>query len=461
MVAQLEAPAATATVLMTADEARTCVERIKTNLEDVRALVFDLKEREGWKALGYAAWQDCIRAEFAMSRQRAHQLLNAYMIDRILADDPDVNNVDTGPIPEAHARELVPVMNEPETVREIVSKVREARGDDAQAADIRAEVDEHLARPPRAKAARPVTVRRSVSSAADASDCQAFPEDDPSLGFEPVTDEIDINNEAGPGARRSLFCSLCGPGDHRSADCPDSAAPEEPHVEEGDATDAAAPAPAGVSEDAVGSEDAADRCDRAEADDANTLTSRGWSEDAVAAASTDEGRSNPDSMSPAPPAPSLSDAQWSGSTSASNTSTSAGLSARKDVPPAPPRPYQPAKIEGKSPQSIYPIPEQVLNFIDSHIGGEDFDELDRLYMAHRRRVLDRRRANGQIEATPSATLNEVDDQVKRLTEGQQMAELSRIFERLPDDKKRAVAKMASTHVARIDNPAAVAAAWGR
>ena len=39
--------------LMTVDEARITVDRIKAKLEDVRALLWDLHEWQGWKALGY------------------------------------------------------------------------------------------------------------------------------------------------------------------------------------------------------------------------------------------------------------------------------------------------------------------------------------------------------------------------------------------------------------------------
>jgi hypothetical protein len=106
------------------DEAHACIERIKGSLESVRAELFDLREREGWAALGYASFKDCIQDEFQMSEQRAYQLLNAFVVDRILAapwqesraffgrdatPNPDSTMVESqiavAPIPEAHARQ--------------------------------------------------------------------------------------------------------------------------------------------------------------------------------------------------------------------------------------------------------------------------------------------------------------------------------------------------------------------
>lgn len=134
--------------LMTGDEARATVERIKGTLEDVRALLWELHEREGWRALGYATWQDCIRDEFAMSRMHAHRLLNAFVVDRMLAAGGNVTNgyvrADVATIPEAHARELEPLTADPEVVREVHAAVLEATDGTPTAADYRAAVARRL-----------------------------------------------------------------------------------------------------------------------------------------------------------------------------------------------------------------------------------------------------------------------------------------------------------------------------
>lgn len=134
--------------LMTVDEARATVDRIKARLEDVRADLYELREREGWRALGYETWQSCITEEFHMSRQRAHQLVNAHMVDRILAGT-DVNNVDTqtrvARIPESHARELEPLLGlHSDAIQEVYAEVQEQTSGKPRAADYREAVDRRL-----------------------------------------------------------------------------------------------------------------------------------------------------------------------------------------------------------------------------------------------------------------------------------------------------------------------------
>ncbi len=46
--------------LMNITEARECVRKINFALTDTRALVLDLYEREGWSALGYKSWNECV-----------------------------------------------------------------------------------------------------------------------------------------------------------------------------------------------------------------------------------------------------------------------------------------------------------------------------------------------------------------------------------------------------------------
>lgn len=149
--------------LMTVDEARACVDSIKSSLEDVRAQLFDLREREGWRALGFASFRECIHGEFAMSERRAHQLVNAHMVDRVLAPawqesqaffgkpasgDPGtiVQPQSVAVIPESHARELAPLIAKPETLRQVYREVQDRTGGHPTAAAIR-EVAAELAAP--------------------------------------------------------------------------------------------------------------------------------------------------------------------------------------------------------------------------------------------------------------------------------------------------------------------------
>lgn len=224
MTAQLEAPrvvAASGPVLMTADEARRVIDGIREGLENVRTLLLDLHEREGWRVLGYESFVACAEAEFSASKSQAYRLLDAARLDAILSP------IGENGLPEAHLRELKVVADEPEVARSIVSHVRALKGESMTAGDLRDGVDEYVARPPRAKAAKPAApVRRSVSSRAEAGDNQELPDADATFGD--TTDEaFGYSNEAPMEGRRptpNQRCGLCR--EHFTGErCPCATAP--------------------------------------------------------------------------------------------------------------------------------------------------------------------------------------------------------------------------------------------
>lgn len=98
-----EAPPALAPiVLMDRAEARRSVEQIKTHLDSARRILLDLYEREGWRALGYAAWRDCATAEFGQSAATLYRQLDAAQIER------DISQVEKSgtPIPATQLQPL-------------------------------------------------------------------------------------------------------------------------------------------------------------------------------------------------------------------------------------------------------------------------------------------------------------------------------------------------------------------
>jgi hypothetical protein len=67
---------------LTKSEAESLVKRIQSHITDARALVLELYEREGWKALGYDSWRECVVTEFAQSQSRLYQLLDAAQVEK-------------------------------------------------------------------------------------------------------------------------------------------------------------------------------------------------------------------------------------------------------------------------------------------------------------------------------------------------------------------------------------------
>lgn len=96
-------------VMMTADEARERVNQINSEVRGIGALLLDLKEREGWKALGYSTWTECLEKEFEESRRHLYRLMNAEEVRRDLGP---IGHIDVSQVPESQLRELVDVPSE-------------------------------------------------------------------------------------------------------------------------------------------------------------------------------------------------------------------------------------------------------------------------------------------------------------------------------------------------------------
>jgi len=72
--------------MMDESEARACVTRIKTRIDIARGELLELKDREGWRALGYKNWSECARGEFGMSVATLYRQLEAAEIMRGMGD---------------------------------------------------------------------------------------------------------------------------------------------------------------------------------------------------------------------------------------------------------------------------------------------------------------------------------------------------------------------------------------
>lgn len=70
---------------MTEPEARDCVKRINHHATEMGRLLLDLKERQGWRALGYDTWTECLQKEFSQSRQWLYVMMRAAPVQERLS----------------------------------------------------------------------------------------------------------------------------------------------------------------------------------------------------------------------------------------------------------------------------------------------------------------------------------------------------------------------------------------
>lgn len=111
--------------MMTQPEARECADQIREHFTEAKILILELHDRNGWKALGYKSWTECVRGEFADSCYRAVQKqLEAARVateiedacnwkkfpvvesDKVLGDTKLINDseceIDPSKIPDSH-----------------------------------------------------------------------------------------------------------------------------------------------------------------------------------------------------------------------------------------------------------------------------------------------------------------------------------------------------------------------
>ena len=93
-------------------EAKECVGKINANMTNIRGLVLELYEREGWTALGYASWRECVTAEFQFKQSHVYELLDAAKTERNISAKAE------NQIPETHLRPLAKLRDNPEAQKE-------------------------------------------------------------------------------------------------------------------------------------------------------------------------------------------------------------------------------------------------------------------------------------------------------------------------------------------------------
>jgi hypothetical protein len=84
-------------------EARECADRINAGINNVRQDVVALHDLDGWTALGYESWNDCVEQEFKQCRSYIFYQLKAAQIEQNLGKS---TKVDSEQIPERQLRPL-------------------------------------------------------------------------------------------------------------------------------------------------------------------------------------------------------------------------------------------------------------------------------------------------------------------------------------------------------------------
>lgn len=121
--------------------------RIRQNMTDARSALVELYEGEGWRALGYDSWRECVATEFGEHQRTLYRQLEAALVLREIENTPDVQ-FDTCVKNKVSERSLTSLAKAPEGTRAEVLKVAaEAAGGQPTEAVVKAAVEAKWAKP--------------------------------------------------------------------------------------------------------------------------------------------------------------------------------------------------------------------------------------------------------------------------------------------------------------------------
>lgn len=112
---------------MTLDEARETDRLIKRHINTTRYLLLDMRDRKGWKALGYESFKDYGEKELGYKETRIYQLVDAAEIGLQLGYDSTI----VESIPKES--QLRPLKSVPEEVRKAIWEEATAKAEEEQA----------------------------------------------------------------------------------------------------------------------------------------------------------------------------------------------------------------------------------------------------------------------------------------------------------------------------------------
>jgi len=127
---------------LTSNQARKLCDQIVHEALNLSELLTQLRDGEGWVALGYASWAACCETEFGYSKQHANRLIKSDQIRKQLVGSGGEVEPIGSTLSESQARELT---NVPESSRvEVIQaahEVAESEGRKMTAKDIKEAAD--------------------------------------------------------------------------------------------------------------------------------------------------------------------------------------------------------------------------------------------------------------------------------------------------------------------------------
>ena len=115
----------TAAIDMNEREARETVDDIKKGINTVRARIYELDRRKGWKALGYKSFRACCFKEFPLLHAKTvEEHLSAARVEAALQEFPGAHGK-IGDMPGSHAKSLGSLKHDPVALHDAYERAKE------------------------------------------------------------------------------------------------------------------------------------------------------------------------------------------------------------------------------------------------------------------------------------------------------------------------------------------------
>ena len=110
---------------MDEQEAREAVDDIKKGINTVRARIYELDRRKGWKALGYKSFRACCFKEFPLLHAKTvEEHLSAARVEAVLQEFPGAHGK-IGDMPGRHAKPLASLKHDPVALHDAYERAKE------------------------------------------------------------------------------------------------------------------------------------------------------------------------------------------------------------------------------------------------------------------------------------------------------------------------------------------------
>lgn len=126
-------------VTLASAEARRLTDEVKADAAALWDKLLTLYEGKAHEALGYSSWGAYFEAEFGQDASRGYQLLDAGRVRGLLSESTNVER-----LTEGSARELVPLKDDPEAIRDVWAEATDRGNGKPTAAIVRDVVRERV-----------------------------------------------------------------------------------------------------------------------------------------------------------------------------------------------------------------------------------------------------------------------------------------------------------------------------